>query len=339
MLPQSLEGSAAIRTLYAHCNGSAQLQTSFVERSGRRADVHKKPTVDWTVRIDQLSRLRDLALMIAGTCYVSGYLARAFHAWEYDLGVIPGLQFEYFVAGLLLLAPLGAVYFVGLAIWKLLKKLGAWAAAAERRQKRIKTAFSTLIVVGALGLILGDHFPGSNIAQAGVWTFTSAFFLFMAYLSAADDDSWRGPARKLSPATAGSSLPVRILTRIASGLGHALTGILALNVLIFALALLIVVLVTGPLTLEQIPQEFGGVKPKCAQLDLVRKEFSPSVYAALADDPASSDDVVTSKRLEIYATGDPWVIKLPRHAGAPQNPTFRLDKDSVRAVSWCGSGT
>jgi hypothetical protein len=96
-----------------------------------------------------VSDWKPLLVAAAGTIYVAGYVARAAVAWEYSLGILPALDFQYFVAGLILVSPLAVLWAVYAGVRELLRRLVRWERA-NSKGKSLDAALTAIFLVSAL---------------------------------------------------------------------------------------------------------------------------------------------------------------------------------------------
>lgn len=100
----------------------------------------------------------------------------------------------------------------------------------------------------------------------------------------------------------------------------------------------------------RLPQEFGGVKPRCAQLDIATGEVSRGTLVALAPKQAailsggeSPPAVVRTEPISIYySRADSLLVKRrgaddesAKTRGEKDDRTYELNKDAVRAMITC----
>jgi hypothetical protein len=290
------------------------------------ADSKDRPT-RWTVVAEQIPRVRDAALLLSGFVFAAGYAARAFHSWERELGVLPGAQFDYFVAGIMVLAPPTALVLAVWALWRLLKRLAGWAKSSPERTARMERVRGAVLLATAACVIsaglLKDRFPA--LEDPAMFGFVLGIFLIVLYSAAEGNDS--------SAASQAKARSRGLLSKVFGGVAYLFGVLFALNLGLLALSIFVLAVLMGPVTLARWPQELGGVSPKCAHLDLVHARLSPPVRGRLIDEKADlRSEVVRSRPLELYSLNEPWIVKLP---GTPPSVTHRLDRDTVRSIVWC----
>ncbi len=284
---------------------------------------------------EQIAGYQRVVLLLAGFAYAVGYASRALHASENNLGVLPGIRFEYLVAGTLILVPITAL---GLIIWGIVRSAMALAAWAAQGSKRGKGVIIALLVTMGLSFTAASRGGGWLPFLWIVFALISIFHLIMVGASIQTNES-------SSPTDApikSESARLKWLRKVGSGLGQtALYSWGTVIALLFGLVLLMILAGTarlGAIAVTHIPQEFGGVKPKCGILDLSLEQLSPEIRSLLLSsgqplDPSSK--VVRSRPLAVFTTSEPWVIRLPSAAVREPARSIRLDGNAVLSVEWC----
>jgi hypothetical protein len=78
----------------------------------------------WNEAYTNPGKLRDRLLIAAGAIYVLGYVTWSVHAFTHQLGPLPAVQGQYFVAGLVIAIILFSIYMVVESIIRFRLKLG-----------------------------------------------------------------------------------------------------------------------------------------------------------------------------------------------------------------------
>jgi hypothetical protein len=269
-------------------------------------------------------------LLLAGFAYAFGYLSRALHAFENNLGALPGVRFEYLVAGAFLLIPPTALCLLLWGVWRSWKRLVVWAAETPQRKRGVPMALFIGFLLGGAMVFLRDP-----LKTAGMWVLVGFAFSFILYFAAGGEPLGNSDATTDSASVGFWGKVLGCLGDVALYLWGATLalqmGILLL--LAFALAVLY-----GAIALKHVPQEFGGVKPKCGVFDLVPEQLSAELRGLIADpddhlDPTSK--VIRSRRLEVFSTSEPWLVRVPRKAPTEHPRSIRLDAKAVLSVEWC----
>lgn len=279
---------------------------------------------------ERVAGYQQVVVLIAGFAYAFGYASRALHAFANNLGALPGVRFEYLVAGTLLLIPPVALCLGLWGVWRSAKRLAAWAAKEPQRKARVPNA----LIVGFLVGMVTVFFP-DPVQTVGIFFGVGCFLYLLMYFAAADE------SRSTSEATTKSTSVGR-WRKVSSWLGHAAlylwTAAVALWIGLFLVGVFALAVVLGAGALSYIPQEFGGVKPKCGVLDLSPEQLSAELRSLIASPGEHLDPslkVVRSRPLEVFTTSEPWLVRLPSpEAGVPAR-SIRLDGKAVLSVEWC----
>jgi hypothetical protein len=215
---------------------------------------------------ERVAAYQQTVLLLAGIAYVFGYFSRALNAFDNNLGALPGVRFEYLVGGTLLLIPPVALCLFFWGLWRSVKMHAAWAAKVSGRKERVSNA---LLVSWVLAMIVGIAGEGW-IRSVGLVVFTSSIIYFFIFQMVANESS--------SPSSATiKSENVKWWEKVLSWLGKAALYLwgaaLVLLTGVFLLLLFVMAVGYGSIALKYIPQELGGVKPKCGVLDLSPRSF------------------------------------------------------------------
>jgi len=301
----------------------------------------------WLGWANSLSKLRDIALIASGLIYVAGYLSRAIHAWDHNLGALPGAQFEYFVAGFVLLLPLGLLCLAVWLLWRALQWVAKWASGSDKRAKVVANVFG-FGIYGSVALFLagGIEYVARRVPleDISLWTLLSTIGLYMMYSAALG--SLQTPSE--TPREQHASAPPKVFDapdkpraersplgwflRVHGWIVQFLGWITAVNLALLVLLGVLLMPLLGSIAVRYVPQELGGVQPKCATFDLVRATLSPVMQSTLAEPTGPGEKVVRSLPLEVYSSTEPWLVKVPHQA--ERSTTYRLNKEVVYSVTW-----
>ena len=256
-----------------------------------------------------LGDVRDAILVLVSLLYFLGYIGWAVFAWGAQLGVAPPFQAQYFVAGLPVLATLGAVVAVAVMLQRLL--IWRWPVWFSSRNRSVKIilvfsiAFVT-IFAAILQYVVPDY--TFNLTRRPLWLdLTFGAVLFFGLL--------------LLVVSLGADGP--------EGIGYTI----ALYASVAALAIIPYIYLTLVLY-PRVPQYFGGGKPRCAYLDLYKEHFSPETLGELVPDPGSSSAVVRSKEVGlIFSSGEAVYVFVPQ--ALKDYKRFEVKRGDVSAIEWC----
>jgi hypothetical protein len=181
--------------------------------------------------VASLQRLRDIVLILGGLTYAYRYVTWAVFAHHHNLGVLPALDFQYFVAGL---PPITVVAISGLAAWWINR---SFAAGLSRLPFKYRVALG----IGLWLLIfIGGRFWGERVLDVLVrspWIFG---LLFPGVLAI-------GANAAIVVFTHGDRIPAWVFPLIAA---------------------VTVVPAYASSAFSTIPQALGGGAPRCARLDV-----------------------------------------------------------------------
>lgn len=285
--------------------------------------------------------LRDGFLVIAAVCYSFGYIVWAITAYRNDLGLLPALDFQYFVAGVPpLLVFLGLYYIVVGGKW-LQKMAQDWLVSPATRGK----LFLSLAMVGlaAISFILilvnvSEWFKAAfpKLGHSTWFVLSLVLIIIISGLFFPAAEQLPHEPKQADPRNV--SVSKRATAAFSEGvlaLGPVFIGWLWLMRLIY---IGIVLLVIGAVALtfatdlhQKIPQEFGGARPRSACLDVIKAQISGETIAGIlpVDASKSSEPVVRSLRVEVLFSGsDVMVVR-------SEKKVYRLTKSTIETVTTC----
>ena len=260
------------------------------------------PLVPESTRLIAWGKLRDAVLFGATFVYALGYLAWCVYAWRHDLGLLPPLEGQYFIAGF---AP-GILLVLGQGLFS---RLVPASTPHDRDVARRRAIIACILgfVVGIVGWI-GQETEGLGNSTLAVlfWTGFSLVGLTCYFT------------------VRGEEIP-----------SFGLRGF-------FAVAITALVISTFVLYAAQIfpsvPKPFGGPGPECVALDVDGGELSRELRVYLTG--ASRSDVIQSRPLWLYFEGNDYIFL--RSERGPRAVVIRVRATSVRAIvpsSGCPTGT
>jgi hypothetical protein len=270
----------------------------------------------------QMLELRTRAVAAAGVLYVLGYL--------------PGLQVQYFVAGVVPGAIIVAVYAVVREVDRIVGFMTTRVTdpTAHARAPWGRVLLGVLLVSLVVMVVGGTTWFRALVGGPAPLVVGAAEFVIVAFSLVS------GIVLALSVAVARPGMRTRSSgwSRWARRLS-VVWGYLVL-VPLPLLAFLLYALYLYP----NLPQELGGVRPRCARMDIETQKVSREVQQALLEfaGGAPAPVVLQSRPLDVlFSGGDFWLVQ-PAHApsgaeGAPP-PVYEIRKGAVSAVLWCGQG-
>jgi hypothetical protein len=301
-----------------------------------------KPSA-FPVQFDYLKTVWERVALVGAAAYALGYFSRAIHAWDNNFGALPGVRFDYLMAGLFLFLPVAGL---AAALWTLLrvgKWLRAWAKRnASRtvawREKRLPlVSFAALLATGATSLM-----PDGDVQKWTLRVGLGVLFTVIVTVALLEPNVPRQRTNAIEAKENGSKLG-RALGAFFGVLGNIFALFFTAYIGLALVMLFIVAAMLGAWLLAKWPQEFGGVKPKCAVLDLAVDQLSPEAAALLIGanlQLPSGKSIARSRHLEVFSTSGPWLIRVHDSTGATQlRRSLRLPEQTVRSVEWVGRAT
>lgn len=251
-----------------------------------------------------LGEVRDSLLVLASVLYFLGYLSWAFYAWEHQLGLLPVLDAQYFAAGVF-----PALIILGFCIFvKLLAALSRWikeqpSGQQETIGKLMGSAMTILMIAGFIVIKFANEKWGLPLFYIG------AFFGY------------------------GGAL---ILRNKGSKFLQAVGQFLVWFILILGSVWLILAYLER--WFPNLPQEWGGPKPRCLRLDIDSAKISQETLEKILPGEALKDakGVCRSKSLQMIFDGSEFVLLNDNFD--PVNSThrfYKIKKDSIAAVLAC----
>ena len=272
-----------------------------------------------------IGNLRDGLLVAATFLYILGYIVWAINAYRNELGLLPALEFQYFIAGAPpLLITLG-LYFILVGEKRLRTKVRAWIGPSPTGGKLYLCwviSFSAILAAALIMTSASESFKATFPNAPRTWlTLISAVIivvspLFIGPLENTFDE------RKLLHKLFKLLHPVIVLYLGFLGLVYALMFFIGFAALgyIYCVDLY-----------PKLPQEFGGARPYYACLDVVKAQMSPeTIEGILPIEPSKSHEpVVRSSRLEVLFSGND--VMLVRSRGK----VYKIAKSIIQTVAMC----
>jgi hypothetical protein len=290
---------------------------------------------------DRIKSTWDRLVILAGLAYGLGYFSRALHAWDSNFGALPGVQFDYLVAGFLLSLPVVVLSGAAWLIYKGSALLRAWG-----KQNRTEAIFlqarvlSPMAGVSAVVFVVSIWFITEESQQKWIQGICLAVILLGMALGAIvtpENEHKHEP----SPAPLTRRSPwFRLMHQCWGALVFlAAYGVKAYFVVTFFF-LFFTAAFAGAAILRYLPQELGGVKPKCAILDIIVEQVSPELALILLPPSGTAPvtKVVRSKQINVYSTTGPWLIRTPDASTTGQARSLRLSSSAVGSVEWLRTG-
>jgi hypothetical protein len=313
--------------------------------------------------------LRDGLLISASILYVVGYLVWSSNAWQNQLGLLPALDPQYFVAGLvpvviMLAAFIGGTYFKRFLVdrWPVLvgtDAKGIWKVIRVTLLFMFWPALALVAFGPFLGALLLLFYLGYKLLRRfapGIWLRLAdkevkgwkllvrlavsllAFAAFLVLLFKRDYFSraiLSGRARSVdSVLMIGFVIAVTLLPPMAGDLFSWLSRFYRWLWVYFGVLMFVLLGLTFYIerVYPNFPQEFGGVRPRCAYLDLVKSQVSDETLQGIVPSDAikSGQPVVRSLKVDVLYAGSSVILV------RSNEKVYEIAKSVIPAINGCG---
>lgn len=246
-------------------------------------------------RLERLGNTRDGLLLFAGGLYILGYVVWSVHALREGLGLLPALDLQYFLAGGLFAVSLLLAGALGYLAARVADASETWKAS-HRRGIRLVAPWVPI----AIGLGVGI---GGVLLMSAAGHLLVGFALTLAF---------------------GATL-------VAIGLIRP-NARLALPIMLAGLSIFTASLVFVTLIYPNVPQEVGGVRPRCGYVELAAADASDDLAREILQNP-NATGVARSKKLSIFFSGgESYVVRL---RDGDNDKTYELRKETVKSTRAC----
>lgn len=254
-------------------------------------------------RVERVGELRDGFLVAGGAVYVLGYLVWSVHAWQEGLGLLPALELQYLLAGSLLVLILLAALLTGMGMARLAPVSGRWNKSSRRSIRWLWVPVLGLagVAIGvAVTILLSLADKGSLVPALFIASFLIAVAYFLLQrMGLIPSDPEDRP----------------ILVQIVVPVGVAAT--------------VFYITVAYP----NVPQELGGVKPRCGRVEIARVDASGLLARELFPQTQTTTGIARSRKLLIFFSGgESYIVRAKDLESAT---TYELRKEIVKSVSDC----
>jgi hypothetical protein len=257
--------------------------------------------------ISQLQRIgviRDGLLVIVSLLYMLGYIVWSINSAINNFGLLPALDSQYFVAGAIPFLIFVMVYFAIRIIKFWRKSLSKWFETKPGSKSRltVRILFACYFAMPICLVMITHQY---------YWTYLAfPIYLFMDFIFLQHNKS-------------------------AQRFGMFSTYFIPLLLGIYGV--IFYVFVFYPI----IPQELGGIRPRCAYLDVVTDQLSSDVSQVLIPNmQASHFHVSHSIQVDVlYSNNEFLLVKPAMHQSSTQESMiYEIRRDILQAISWCGQG-
>lgn len=264
--------------------------------------------------LHQLGNYRDGLLVVATLMYILGYAVWTFNAWNYNLGPLPGLDSQYFIAGIIPIIIFVLVYLMFKGVVQIRGVVKKWLSPIERP---IVYVFR---IVGFFLIMVSAAF----LLRFLIWSeMAVTFYDMLALLPLLFFDLIIEP-----PASKNDK--GNLLNKFIRWIGTFYVFFIPFSLGI--IGVLFYVLAVYP----AIPQEFGGVYPRCAYIDLEKQKLSETTLHEITPlgSNASQASVVKSQSVYVYfVSKDFLLVKI----GVDNDFTYQIMTDTITSITWCGN--
>ena len=283
--------------------------------------------------LKHVGKSRDGILVLGGTLYILGYVVWSINAFINKLGLLPAFESQYFIAGIV---PFVIIFFGSVLVrlaWKNNLHLPSWLNIWKANLW--KTLLQALIVLIAqiyfsksgIGMIRGYLTTYRNVIGAIVAGIVGVFVVLALF---SFDPATDGP--KLDTGAGGTRKKrFRALSRFA-----------ILLLVIIGLGSGVLYFWVG-LVYSKLPQSLGGVRPRCAYLDIQRDGLSegtlrailPATSPTLSPTPSppaappTGPNIVQSEKVDVLFPGSDYML-IRVGSGV-----YEIKRDVIHAVRSC----
>jgi hypothetical protein len=279
-----------------------------------------------------VGKSRDGILVVGGALYILGYIVWSINAFINKLGLLPAFESQYFIAGIV---PFVIIFLAILLIrfsWKKNPHFPPWLNIWKGKWWKTLLQLVFPIAVGVLNAkrtdLIGRYFTGHRNLIGGILAGIVGVFVILALFSF--DPSSDRP--KLgSPPHGPPKKELRALTRFVI-LSLVIT-VLGIGALYFWVGLLY----------SKLPQPLGGVRPRCAYLDIENDGLSKDTLRAILPlanptpsptpsppaTPPTAPNIVRSEKVDVLFSGSDYIL-IRVGSGV-----YEIKRDVIHAVRSC----
>lgn len=268
--------------------------------------------------ITQIGGVRDFLLVVAGATYVLGYLVWSYHAWSNSLGMLPALEAQYFVAGAIPLLIVLVLWWIKRRVFELREKYSKWFESDVneselQNEPKLRLARAIFILWLATGVV---WVTVTTLSDRFLWLEPLSYilvYIFIALFVLLPNVSFGRYFDKLFSWYQKVILLLFIVT-------FGFIGIFSYIEFVY----------------PNIPQEFGGVLPRYAYLDIVLDDTSTEMLQEIVpiDATDTHSQVVRSRLVDVYFAGSDTLLVKAHGQKGRDTPTYEIPREGVKAVIW-----
>ena len=270
--------------------------------------------------LNKLAKLRDGFIVVGALLYGAGLAVWSYHAWRNRIGLLPAFDMQYFIAGAVPLVVLmlacsiimNGRHAIALAHAYLGPNATGWRIICRQ-------SIYGIIIIGSLMML--SSLPLMKLGLVGEGTVSavqgaSSFAILLCVIFAPFPEAFY------------RNRTLKFLTRDRH------IGLVRPFVMYYLLVVLTLTFVF--LFLEKIypriPQEFGGIRPRAAVLDLKKEDVYSEALAELTGEVDYKQVTVRSRPVNIlFCDKDRIIFRL---ADAGHGSTFEISRNSVKLIEW-----
>lgn len=287
-----------------------RISSSFELEVMRR--VKHPPRKTGNSLLEQIGKKRDGLLILISCIYILGYIVWSLHAMVNHFGLLPAIDAQYFLAGMIpgIIAYLAYLFLahsrsVSAALLKLL------------RPRRSGVRQYTVLFIGVLLITW-------IIIIFLTWDWSRPFWSFQPI--------WK--QKRITIILSWMLIPVLYLFFHSSERVAGRKFIHKMSAWYFSIIVSLYLTAMYIFWIYPIlPQELGGVKPRCAFIDEEATKVSEQTLRAIFDLTNKPTGVLRSVKLRVLYTGGEYLLVKPD--GNQETTTYELKRGELTAITWC----
>lgn len=282
--------------------------------------------------LERVGKSRDGILIVGGALYILGYIVWSVNAYREKLGLLPAFESQYFIAGIV---PFGVMFL----LWQLIRAtwsdekplLARWGIGSTLTWwgnffKLLPSIFVVAsVVLSQTGLT--KYLAGRGTLVLGVLAGVAGLLVIVAVFSI----DFGEDLKKLKPGSRETNWTQKIF--------------LGLQFLIILAAGGFVLFIYIPFFYSKLPQSLGGVRPRCAYLDVQKNGVSKTTLNAIlpldAAPPATpmssaagvtiaaEPEITRSAKVEVLFSGSDYILI------RVNKEVYEIKKDVIHAAQSC----
>lgn len=295
--------------------------------------------------LKQLGSFRDGLFVIVSIVYITGYTIWSLIAWIHKLGPVPVLDAQYFSAGVPpLLAITVITMFIRLLKVSMLEKWPDWVGSLSLKYKILINAgvMAFYLLLTAFILMMEKlDIPESGELRIVIVVVVLVLMLIAVLLLQQGELmvsllQWvKARASSSSVAESTSKITYFFKPFVWIERGYKLFFLYLIPIIAIIVGVTFYINTLYP----SIPQELGGARPRCVQLDLVKSGFSETTLRVLLPprEITANSKVVRSRELGLLFSGSNYLIVSVLNAEHRLGQKFDISRSAVNAIIWCDS--